>query len=121
MRMIKLFLVSFFVLFASAALADPPPGVGPSVLVDDGGGCSVGYFDGDVWVPIYAGTAKWRYSNGATGHMTFKCKMDLQEGQDPITLYWEFPDSPLLGCYSTISLEDNKGTWTAQCFGYWQE
>lgn len=121
MKLIKIFCISCLMLFASAALAGPPPGVGPSILVDEAGGCSVGYWDADVWVPIYAGIFSLRYANSKTGHMTFKCKMDLQEGQDPLVLYWETPDSPWPDCYSTISLEGNKGMWTAQCFGYWAE
>ena len=122
MRTLFVLLAVMFVLFSSAAVAGPPPGVGPSVLVTpDDDSCAVGYEDDDGFVPVYLGEYTLRYSNGATGHMTFKCKMELLEGFDPFVLYWEFADSPLPGCYSTVSLEGEKGTWMGQCFGYWEE
>ena len=118
MRVFFVLLTMMFALFSSAAVAGPPPGVGPSVLViPDENVCLLTYQD----VPIYVGEYTERYSNGATGHMTFKCKMDLQEGFSPLVLYWEVAEVPYPGCYSTISVEEDKATWMGQCFGYWEE
>ena len=123
-KSILLALILVPVLLVTTVLsAGPPPGVGPAVRADDAGVCSVGYTDDSgAWIPIYEGSFRLHYSNGATGHMTFKCKMYRQEGQDPLTIEWEFADSPWPNCYSTISIEGGKkGMWTAQCFGYWSD
>ena len=53
---------------------------------------------------------------------TYKCKLEHESGYQQIN-YSEFStdDFPVPGgsCYNTISLEGEKGMWTAQCFGVW--
>ena len=114
MKAIKLFLVSFFVLFVSTAQADGEY-IGPAFRAY-GEYCSV--YAGDVWG--YEGSSFTQHSNGKTGHATFKCKMDLSWG-DPQIAYYEWTDDgyPVPGgpCVSTVTLDGNKGMWTAQCFG----
>lgn len=115
MKVIKLFLVSFFVLFVSTAQANGEY-IGPAFRMDEDGGCT-------VFTPeyLYSGTYWVQYSNGKRGHATFKCKLELAEG-DPVISYFEFANEgfPIPGsCFNTVSLEGNKGTWTGQCFGAW--
>ena len=116
MKAIKLFLVSFFVLFVSTVQANGEY-IGPAYRAE-GGGCAV--YVPDVW--SYTGSYFIQYSNGNTGHATFKCKLEHESGDQQIS-YSEFStdDFPVPGgsCYNTISLEGEKGMWTAQCFGVW--
>ena len=114
MRMIKLCLVSFFVLFVSTAQADGEY-IGPAFRAY---GEFCGVYLGDEWG--YEGESFTQYSNGKTGHATFKCKMDIVYGE-PAIYYtewvvegWPVPGGP---CYTTVSIEGKKGMWTAQCFG----
>ncbi len=118
MKAIKLFLVSFFVLFVSTAQANGDY-IGPAFRLDEDGFCGVYGYDPD-WA--YEGTSWTQYSNGKTGHATFKCKLALESG-DPQIYYSEFsldgfpvPGGP---CLNTVSIDGYKGMWTAQCFGAW--
>lgn len=118
MKAIKLFLISIFVLAGSTAQAGEEY-IGPAFRVDEGNSCYItapGY--------EYSGTSWVQYSNGKKGHATFKCKLDLTDGEGVIS-YFEFAstveDFPIPGsCFNTVSLEGEKGTWTSQCFGAWE-
>ena len=118
MKMIKLLLVSFFVLFVSTAHANGEF-IGPALRVEPDGLC--GTTLGDEYQ--YWGTQWIQYSNGKKGHATVKCKMELFVGEGVI-YYSEFDSGsfPLGGdamCYTTVELDVDKGTWTSQCFGAW--
>ena len=121
MKAIKLLLVTFVLCFASTAQADGH--IGPAFRLDTGGGCGWELYDS-----FYDGTWRVQFSNGNTGHATFKCKMKLAEG-DGEYYYGEGESGgwPLnaIGyegaiCYETLSAEGGAAMWTAQCFGAWE-
>ena len=95
---------------ASVALAEQPPGVAPATKMDIGS-CGIVADDSFYWGPYTL-----HYSNGATGHITGKCKLELMNG-DPVDYYYEewCEDN----CCFTISIEGEKGMGTVQCFGEW--
>ena len=121
MKAINLLLVSFFVLLISTALANEEY-IGPAFRVDDQDGC--GFAGPDFW---YAGRWRVQFSNGKTGHATFKCKLKLTMGDGVIyyaegdTGSWPLDSIGYPGamCYSTTELDVESGMWTAQCFGAW--
>ncbi len=98
--------------------ADPPPDVAPAVHEDEVGGCFITTGGSDPII-LYAGTYDLKDSNGATGHRQLKCKLDLVPGQTPRFQYWEVSEFPWPRCYTTFSLEGDKGMWISQCWGYW--
>jgi hypothetical protein len=121
MKAIKLLLVTFFLLFASTVQADGH--IGPAFRLNGDGSC--GWY---VYDSFYEGSWFVQFSNGNTGHATFKCKMKLQWG-DGEYYYGEGESGgwPLdaLGypgaiCYETLSAEGGAAMWTAQCFGAWE-
>jgi len=121
MNAIKLLLVSFFVLLISNAQANDEY-IGPAFRLDEGGGC--GFTGPDFG---YAGTWKVQFSNGKTGHATFKCKLTLTVG-DGVIYYaegetggWPLDATghPGAMCYTTTELDVESGMWTSQCFGAW--
>lgn len=116
MKLIKLLLISTFVLFVSTAQANGVF-IGPAYTTDPVFGCGVIHPDYEYW-----GDQKIHYANSKTGHATFKCRLELTSG-DPQISYSEFASDtfPIGECFNTISLEGDKGMWTAQCFGVWQE
>jgi opacity protein-like surface antigen len=102
---------------ASAASAEQPPGVAPAVKIDPAGGCGLYGIDENGQEGVaYIGYYKLIFSNGATGHVTFKCKTELQPGYIPLYDYIEWSDD---SCHNSISYEGNKATWTEQCVGLW--
>jgi len=121
MKAIKLLLVSFFVLFISNAQANGEY-IGPAFRLDEDGGCGITSTDFEYW-----GTYFVQFSNGKTGHATFKCKLSLTVG-DGVMSYSEgdsgtwplgalgYPDAM---CYTTTELNIEKGMWTSQCFNAW--
>jgi len=77
----------------------------------------------DVW--RYEGTPRIVWSNGRTGHATYKCKLHLVEG-DPQIYFSEwsqegFPIADAGPCLNRIDIEGQKGMWTGQCFGTWND
>ena len=115
MKIIKLFLVSAFFIFASTAQADDH--IGPAFRLDPAGGCVA-----VLGSSSYHGDGIAQYSNGNTGHATWKCKLKLTAG-DPTTFFTEFEGDVIGsdGCWNTVSVEGKKGMWTAQCFGAWTD
>ena len=116
MKVIKLFLVAIVVIFASTAHADGEY-IGHAFRAE-GGACGV---FGDGW--SYEGPSFTQYSNGKRGHATFKCKLDLVGG-DPVIYFseWDSGSFPIGGsCYTVIDISGNKGMWTSQCFGVWND
>lgn len=102
--------VVLLVLATSVASAAQPPGVDVSVRVE-GGACVVGFSDSDYrWTRSFT-----QFSNGATGHTTWKCKFELVQGP-PQYEYWEFGFD---NCSWTLSIDGKKGMLTQQCFGDW--
>jgi hypothetical protein len=98
--------------------------VGPALRVDSADTCGV--LIPDEWE--YAGVAYIQFSNGKTGHATYKCKLELQYGDPQLLIIeldsGEFPlsDAGYFGgsCYTYIELEGDKGMWTSQCFNVWE-
>lgn len=99
-------------LTATVASADTPPGVAPAIRMGFGM-CEILFFDPED--TRYVGDAVKVFSNGATGHSTYKCKFELVSGT-PKYLYDEYE---FVGCYRTVSIEGQKGMFTEQCFGEW--
>jgi hypothetical protein len=125
MRKLLFLLLAVSVAFGSTAFANGDY-IGPAYRLDEGGGCSV-YSPSEGW--DYDGTYFVQFSNGKTGHASFKCKMELVAG-DPVLYYSEYDSGgyPLdtLGypgamCYTTLEINGEKGMWTAQCFGAWDD
>ena len=122
MKMIKLFLVAIVVIFASTAQADGEY-IGSAFRVTAEGGCfwltDDSTYEGDYWI---------QFSNGKKGHETFKCKMDLTDGEGVI--HYSEGDTggyPLnvLGhpdamCYQTLVADVDTAMWTVQCFSAWR-
>ena len=123
MKIIKLFLVAIVVIFASTAHADGLY-TGPAYRVTQDGGCG--------WFPeesFYSGNYFIQFSNGNTGHATFKCKLTLEDGEGVIH-YSEgdtggyplnvlgYPDAT---CYETLESDGGKrAMWTVQCSNAWE-
>jgi hypothetical protein len=102
--------VVLLVLATSVASAEEPPGVDVAIRVSEFGcGTSI---NGSLYLSTKFFT---QYSNGATGHSTFKCKLELVQGP-PEDFFMEFSSG---NCDTTISIEGKKGMWTTQCFGDW--
>jgi hypothetical protein len=93
--------------------------IGPAYRQDGGGSCGVGNtgydYEGDNTVRI-------QFSNGKTGHATWKCKLNLVDG-DPQVSTSEFTSGSFLisgdVCQHTVQLEGETAMWTAQCFYVW--
>ena len=102
--------VALLVLATSVASAAQPPGVDVAIRVSEYG-CVV-----TVNSSKYSSTKFFtQYSNGATGHSTYKCKLELEKGP-PVDYFYEFSSS---NCAYNISIEGKKGMWTSQCVGDW--
>jgi hypothetical protein len=118
MKSILLFLVSIIVLFGSTVQADEEF-IGPAYRVDADGRCAV-----TSSTYSYEGAGRTQYSNGKKGHATFKCKLDLTDGEGVIShTEADLGSFPLGGdamCYTAIDLEVDTGTWTSQCFNAWE-
>ena len=116
MKYVVYLLLAISVLTGSTAFANGVY-IGPAFKVDTAA-CtssnSLNYY--------YGQHGPLQYSNGATGHATFKCKMDLITGPGEISLN-EFTTEDWWGtgsvCSHTVYLEGKKGMWTAQCFYLW--
>ena len=116
-KMLLLVVVVFAIMMLSAVAvsADPPPGVDAAhSFINQNHSCGHSHNGAFYLGP----TTKYHYSNGATGHFTWKCKSELVSGP-PQYMYFETLDVPYLGCEGHVSLEGNKGMWTGQCFGQW--
>ncbi len=102
--------VVLLVLATSVASAEQPPGVDAAVRVSEFG-CSAG-LNGSSY-----GSTKFftQYSNGARGHSTLKCKLELVSGSPQEWFY----ENSFGNCTLTISLEGKKGMLTRQCVGDW--
>jgi hypothetical protein len=102
--------VVLLVLATSVASAEKPPGVVAAIRISEDGS-AVG-INGSLYRNTKCFT---QYSNGATGHSTFKCKFELVKGP-PAEFFrvWSFSN-----CDNTISINGNKGMWKRQCFGDW--
>jgi len=110
-KLVPLGLVLVLLLAATSVVsADPPPGVAPVLRIDAYGEC--GFYFPDA---AYQGDGVKQFSNGATGHTTWKCQLELLSGT-PKYIYFEFS---VESCDHTVSVEGNKGMWTIQCFGEW--
>lgn len=117
----KAFIIALLALLVSMpAMADNEL-TAPSLKVYPDIGCATSDF-------AYVGEIRLNFSNSNNGTVQFKCKMDLVSG-DPQYYYYESgpSDYPLsaLGypgaeCYSTVSIEGNRGTWMALCSGAWE-
>ena len=121
MKAIKLFLVAIVVIFASTAHADGEY-IGSAFRLTEGG-CSW-FVDGST----YEGDAFIQFSNGKKGHATYKCKMNLTDG-DGVIAYSEGDTGsyPLdfyghldAMCYSTAEADVGAAMWTVQCFNAWE-
>ena len=107
-----IFVVVLLLLLAtSVALADQPPGVAPAFRMESTTYCSLdaGYF-------YYTGDIFKQFSNGATGHSTYKCKLELISGEPQ---YFSYGGPLYSNCRYEVSLEGKKGMVTVQCFGDW--
>ena len=104
--------VVLLVLATSVASAAQPPGVEVAIRVSESEyGCGVGVNGSSYWsTKLFK-----QYSNGATGHSTYKCKVELVNGP-PEDFFAEFSAG---NCDYTISIEEKKGMYTRQCVGDW--
>jgi hypothetical protein len=102
--------VVLLVLATSVASAAQPPGVDVAIRVSEYG-CGVGVNSSSYWSTKFF----TQYSNGATGHSTYKCKLELVQGL-PEVYFIEFSSG---NCDYTISIEGKKGMVTRQCVGDW--
>jgi len=120
-KAIKLFLVAIVVIFASTTHADGEY-IGSAFRLTEGG-CYWGVNGSE-----YEGSSFIQFSNGRTGHATFKCKMKLVVGDG--TFYYAEGDSgswplnffgyPEAMCYETLVADGGAAMWTAQCFNAWE-
>jgi hypothetical protein len=102
--------VALLVLATSVASAEEPPGVDVAIRVSENGyGITV---NGSSYESTKCFT---QYSNGAAGHSTHKCKLELEDGP-PVDYFKELSSS---NCTKTISIEGKKGMVTRQCVGFW--
>ena len=104
--------VVLLVLATSVASAAQPPGVEVAIRVSESEyGCSAG-LNGSSYGSTKVFT---QYSNGARGHSTLKCKLELVSGSPQEWFY----ENSFGNCTLTISLEGKKGMLTRQCVGDW--
>jgi hypothetical protein len=119
MKIIKVFAIALFLLISAMPVQADGEYIGPAFRVFDDY-CAV--YVPDDWT--YEGTNWIQYSNGKTGHATYKCKLHLTEG-DPQVFYSEFAafGIPVPGgdCWNVIDIDGEKGMWTGQCFGVWED
>lgn len=108
--------VVLLILATSIASAEgQPPGVDSAVRISGSAG-QCGFITFPDTASVYSGLSLVKqYSNGATGHSTYKCKLELVFGP-PAKGVWKWRES---GCDWIVSLVGEKGMMTLQCDGQW--
>lgn len=120
MKLIKVFAIALFLIVLTMP-AQAEEYIGPAFHWN-GEYCAVIFIDEGA---VYEGQPRVVWSNGKTGHATFKCKMTLVDG-DPQIYFSEFSQDgfPIDGagpCLNRFDIEGQKGMWTGQCFGTWND
>jgi hypothetical protein len=118
--LVFLLVVALGVLTVSVASAEPPPGVGPAVRMEETGFTGWTY-QGSTYL---AERCVWQFSNGAQGRAFFKCSSYLALGSPIFEVIEEFAFdygicSPGDDIFTNFDFDGDKLTTVTQCSGLW--